>query len=699
MTSSNSNSENFILLNRQAAKLEYFDFTLTLSRQLSSPQLQIIKSLFERKGFRLELVDKPTLSYYILFIAYDNVKEILKHAEKHRMLKKRQEKGSTMHDNSKKENLAMPRLRSFLRNKASQHLNSNIIELEQKQIFTVAKRYEFIKSIGSQPNISVTNDLRNDEPFEEFIDLFSQSELLRIFLGLIQSVEINTNDPAMISLFKIAKEDETSFTSHRLIDFLQRTELLEALTPLHTNDLQSSLKSIDSMSNYYGQNVSIYFQFMTFYIKYLTLPAVFGVLRQLIGFINPEASLLVFELDLLYCVMIIIWSTLFIRYWRQKSAEICLKSGSSGTGFVVSDNRYDFKGIIRVNPATELPEYWFPKSKKLWLYLKSSLFHFPLMMFSFFIMILFLNMLGYVDPSHWVYVRSLSSLSEKSAIFDKTTARANIPTIFQSLSMVILSTINKKLAYKTTNWENHKTNTQYNNTIIFKRFLFEIINTFTHLLYIAFWRLELQALQAELIALYTTDEIRRLVFESLIPYFKSKRSASTLKKRSKDEMYSPEHYIEEKLIEIQLPIYDSYDDYLEMIIQFGYITLFAGAFPLSGIFSLMFNVLETTSDAFKLKYAYRRPIPRLVNGIGSWQSWINFMSHISLMTNTILIAYSSLLKKAVGDELFPNDECEQYKLLVLVFLLEHAIFVINYILRKRIRTEPKWISIYRQRNK
>ena len=306
-------------------------------------------------------------------------------------------------------------------------------------------------------------------------------------------------------------------------------------------------------------------------------------------------------------------------------------------------------------------------------------------------------MLGYVNPKHWIHVKYLSEMSQKGGLFDKSTSRAIIPTILQSVAMAILSKQNKNLAFKTTNWENHKTNTQYNNTMIFKRFLFEIINTFTHLLYIAFWRLELQALQTELIALYTSDEIRRLVTESLIPYLKG-RKVFKARKSSKDELISLETYIEDKLEELQLPIYDSYDDYLEMIVQFGYITLFAGAFPLSGVFSLIFNTLEVTSDAFKLKHAYRRPIPSLVNGIGSWQSWINFMSHISLMTNTILIAYSSLLKKAVGDELFPNDECEQYKLLVLVFLLEHAIFVISYILRKRIKIEPKWITVYRQRN-
>jgi len=420
-------------------------------------------------------------------------------------------------------------------------------------------------------------------------------------------------------------------------------------------------------------------------------------LRQIILYFDPNEDIIAFELDSIYCIMIVIWSTMFIRNWRQTQTGICTKWNNTGTRFKASDTRYNFRGKLGINVVTELPEYQF--TKRWILYVYSAFAHLPLMLFSAFVVILFLNMLGYIDSHHWVYIAPLARLAEKDAIFDKETEWAYIPTITQSLVMNVIAVMNKKLASVTTSWENHRTNTSFNNSMIFKRFFFEIINTFSPLLYIAFWRLELSAVRDELFALYTTDEIRRLVTETLIPYIQKKAVINSIANKQKREaQQTQEEYIKDKMKELKLAEYDNYDDYLEMIIQFGYISLFATAFPLSGFFSLLFNAMEMKSDSVKLKVAYRRPIPTIVNGIGSWQSWINFMSHLSLVTNTILIGYSTTLKKAVGDDMFKNDECEQYKLLVMVFLVEHLVFVAVYIIRKKIKNEPTWVRVYLQRN-
>ena len=42
-----------------------------------------------------------------------------------------------------------------------------------------------------------------------------------------------------------------------------------------------------------------------------------------------------------------------------------------------------------------------------------------------------------------------------------------------------------------------------------------------------------------------------------------------------------------------------------------YITLFASAFPLGAVVTLLFLYVEVRSDFFKLLHAYRRPQPRM----------------------------------------------------------------------------------------
>jgi anoctamin-10 len=51
-----------------------------------------------------------------------------------------------------------------------------------------------------------------------------------------------------------------------------------------------------------------------------------------------------------------------------------------------------------------------------------------------------------------------------------------------------------------------------------KRFVFEFLDCYLHLFYVAFYKLDIIALRKELISLYMVDEIRRIVTETLIPY-------------------------------------------------------------------------------------------------------------------------------------------------------------------------------------
>lgn len=672
-------------LDRSLVKMGPFDYALTISKKTPSQQLDIIKSLFHRHGFQYELVDKKEMGeFFVFFLAYNNIIGILRQAEKLHISKKRYSQQSDTQAGSK--------LKEILKHNSLKVLNPVISELEQRSLFSYSRRREFIEDGSSKT--TEYNFLGDEEPFHEYIKIFTESELSRIILALIHSISIDTRDPDIVQAFNLKEQNEESYSSHRLVDFLTRHEIIDSISPLHTEGLENSLKDINSMTDYFGQNVSIYFLFMQFYTKWLIVPAIFGIVRQFLIMFDEE-EFMTAELDTIYSIMIIIWATLFVKYWRRKSNDICMRWGSAGTQFKASDTRFNFQGVIGINPITQLPEYQFSSLKRFGLYVKSYMCHLPLMILSFIFMIIFLNALGYVDSHHWIYLESLSDLSIEGAIFDKNTNWAMIPTICQGLSMAVLASFNTKIAVYTTNRENHRTHTRYNNSIIFKKFMFEIVYTFLPLLYIAFWRLDEKSLTTELVTLYATDEIRRVVTEAFIPFIQKKLSA---KKIIKIKDQSRDAYFDEKVHELTLAPYEAYDDYLEMVIQFGYITLFANAFPLSGAISLLFNVIEMKSDASKLKSSYQRPIPTVVNGIGSWQSLMNFMSHICLVTNTILIAYSTSFKKAVGDRLFPQDECEQYKLLILVFLLEHIIFIVVYSLRKKIQNEPKWVSIFKERS-
>lgn len=67
--------------------------------------------------------------------------------------------------------------------------------------------------------------------------------------------------------------------------------------------------------------------------------------------------------------------------------------------------------------------------------------------------------------------------------------------------------------------------------------------------------------------------------------------------------------IEQSRLESALEEYNStYEDYLEMYIQFGYIVLFASISPFSAIAALINNIFEMRIDAYKLCCVFRRDV-------------------------------------------------------------------------------------------
>lgn len=60
------------------------------------------------------------------------------------------------------------------------------------------------------------------------------------------------------------------------------------------------------------------------------------------------------------------------------------------------------------------------------------------------------------------------------------------------------------------------------------------------------------------------------------------------------------------------------EDYMEMVIDYGYVVMFAVAFPLAPLIAFVMVVIEVRIDAYKLCYLTRRPFPIPAQDIGVW---------------------------------------------------------------------------------
>ena len=123
-----------------------------------------------------------------------------------------------------------------------------------------------------------------------------------------------------------------------------------------------------------------------------------------------------------------------------------------------------------------------------------------------------------------------------------------------------------------------------------------------------------------------------------------------------------------------MPVYEPFSDYLEMIIQFGYITLFAAAMPIGALFSFFCNILEIWSDKYKLRTLLQRPLPTYGFTIGSWADVINTMCIVFVYTNLCLFGTSESIKQGPILQWLLGEELQK-QYIVIFFVLEHMIFL------------------------
>lgn len=92
----------------------------------------------------------------------------------------------------------------------------------------------------------------------------------------------------------------------------------------------------------------------------------------------------------------------------------------------------------------------------------------------------------------------------------------------------------------------------------------------------------------------------------------------------------------EELDELEKDEHEIFGDFLEMIITYGYVTIFAGVYMLGAAIVGAFILIESRSDIFRLENTLRRPIPGKTYHIGSWSVVIEIFSFIAIFSNIIL---------------------------------------------------------------
>ncbi|XP_027899856.1 anoctamin-2b isoform X3 [Xiphophorus couchianus] len=239
--------------------------------------------------------------------------------------------------------------------------------------------------------------------------------------------------------------------------------------------------------------------------------------------------------------------------------------------------------------------------------------------------------------------------------------------IINLVVILILDEIYGAVALWLTELEIPKTETNFEERLILKAFLLKFMNAYAPIFYVAFfkgrfagrpgsyvyvfndYRMEECAPGGCLIELCIQLSIIMLgkqliqnnIFEIGIP--KLKKLIHALKEKEttqkeKDEERPPKQW---NLDYALAPFEGLTPEYMEMIIQFGFVSLFVASFPLAPLFALLNNVIEIRLDARKFVTELRRPVTARAKDIGIWYNILSGMGKLSVIINAFVISFTS----------------------------------------------------------
>jgi hypothetical protein len=160
--------------------------------------------------------------------------------------------------------------------------------------------------------------------------------------------------------------------------------------------------------------------------------------------------------------------------------------------------------------------------QRLPLYLVSFTLCIPCMIACLGVIVCFLNMTGVIRPEHHggVFdIAILSAMANEGAIFDPNGNMNMVISAVQAVVTILINMQFRKVAVWTADFENHKSQYAYEYSIFIKRFIFEFTDFQLYLFYIGIYQMNMGLLRTNLISLFMIDEFRRILCESIIPYF------------------------------------------------------------------------------------------------------------------------------------------------------------------------------------
>lgn len=542
------------------------------------------------------------------------------------------------------------------------------------------------------PSIDRMNALRNK--IHHFQGLEEEKDLLKLELEAMEEEELKrpqslftSTDRIKLTVGVVEGDPKEGGAGINMTKSMKKSKhSMIAFFPLHENKKRDVLvkkwiqwkstfqSPLNDIREYFGEKVALYFAFLQFYNKCLLPAAIIG----LIFFIYQlgEGRVDVRGIPA-FAVFISFWATLFLEGWKRREAKYRVRWGTSKFQ-EKEQTRPEFYGEWEPSPITGQLMETFPAIKRIVRAMCSQTVVWTL---------IGVVIAAVVGVFFFRKVLQQDGVNQATATY--------VSAILNAVQIQVLNQVYGRAAVFMNNFENHRTDSDYENALIAKNFLFKFVNSYNSLFYVAFFKQYddtvngcvnndcLRELQQQLATIFVALIIINNTIEVGIPYIKQK--IADRQNSVKQDENAPPVPVKPKSIpeqEYELSAYEStFDDFDELVIQFGFVTLFVVAFPITPLLALINNVFETRVDSTKLCKLTRRPEPRGAYDIGTWSAIINIVSFIAVITNCAIICFETkLIDEAV------DTTHRQYQIFIIA---EHLIIVIKFAIAYFVPDEPQ----------
>jgi anoctamin-10/anoctamin-7 len=221
-----------------------------------------------------------------------------------------------------------------------------------------------------------------------------------------------------------------------------------------------------------------------------------------------------------------------------------------------------------------------------------------------------------------------------------------VASIANAVQIQVVNYIYSFIANALSERENHRTDTQFEDTMIAKIFWFQFVNSYASFFYLAFIAESvgdcpdegcMSVLTINLAIIFLVRLLSGNAMEILLPYLSYKFKYVKLIAMHWGKISRPE-------AEARLEKYDlmssSIEDYAEVAIQYGYTALFVTALPMAAACAYVSNLVEMKGDVWKLLNLHQRPFPKGAEDIGTWQTIFLIISMAAVVTNAALTVFT-----------------------------------------------------------